>query len=132
MIYFIPVEASEVPPIGKGEDTLAKSLVVWRVTYIPLIESNDHTNLGYIGLVPLDFLARVGWVWLHLEGSPTRAMIRDAKQAFFALTASIPWTTYIYTELARAKDTRFAEFMGYRITHTADGFNFLERDANGN
>lgn len=127
MIVFHEIKELPSPPEGKAEDTVSRSLCLWSVTYVPLNETKDHITLGYFGLIPLDYLARTGYIWLMPADPAPRKALQEAKHAFQSFLARLPWQTYAYTEVAKKGNRRFAEFMGYRHAITADGYHFFER-----
>lgn len=128
MIVFQPESQILEPLEGKANETAAKSIMIWRVWYVPFIETKDHIDLGFVGLVPMNFLARTGYIWLYPKGFPSRKVLQESKIAFSFFLDQLPWTTYTYTEIGKMKNSRFAEFMGYRQIYTLDGYHFFERD----
>lgn len=102
--------------------------MICQVLYVPRNEARSHTVLGYFGLVPVDYLARVAYIWLApAVDQPSRKMLQEAKVAFTGFCNLLTWTTYAYTELNNRRNFRFASFMGYVHEIDADGYHFFSR-----
>jgi hypothetical protein len=113
----------------KPASQVNRSLFLWKMLYVSGNEAKNHTTLGYFGLVPVDYLSRVGYLWLAPQTkTPSRKMMQEAKIAFTSFSNLLPWTTYVYTELNNKRNRRFAEFMGYIHEIDADGYHFFSRD----
>lgn len=127
MISFIPTD--EAP---EGDDKSAAHLkdtvAMWRVRYGALSETNDHIDLAILGLVPLCYIGREAYFWLTpLTREVSRAALREAKLAFAAFEASLPWQTLICTEAAKPRNARFGRFMGYAPYAQQSGIVFSRR-----
>jgi hypothetical protein len=127
VIAFVPTSE---PPEGEGKATahLKDTVAMWRVRYGPLFETNNHIDLAIIGLVPLCYIGREAYIWLTpLCTDASRAALREAKRAFTAFEAALPWNTFICTEVGKSRNERFGRFMGYTPYATQNNITFSKR-----
>lgn len=122
MILFDPLDERPADLEPKGAQAWDASYLRWQVVH------HSEGALAYLGLVPLDLMNRRGYWWMQaLAGSPPRAVLREAKRAFALFDASLGWTTYAHTEVAKPQNSRFALFFGFRHLGTSEGQSYFER-----
>ena len=127
MITFEPTTIIPDDLPDKAKEQAEQSLFVWSARYGSLNEAKDHTEVGVFGFVPTDFLARRGYFWLVPRLPAPRKALAEGKLAFMEFCDRFPWNTFIYTEVGIERTRRFARFLGFRFTGTADGFHFYVR-----
>lgn len=129
MIFFEPFPTRPQELDGKAARMWEDSVYVWKVRYGSGDDPNNHIDLAYLGLAPLDILTCRGYWWLDPiieQERVTRAMLRDAKLAFRTLEAGLGWTTYAHTEVRLPHTGRFARFFNFRSLGTNDGQEYHE------
>lgn len=128
MIAFVPIDEIPEDAKGKAVEQADRTLWLWRVEYGDLFETQDHIDLAILGFVPTCYLSREGYFWMvPLVESAPRAALREGKEAFSALEHLCGWNTYIYTEIAKPRNRRFAEFLGYKQFADLRGLSFFRR-----
>lgn len=128
MILFDPIFGQPEDLGEKATEAWGKSLYVWKARYVCGDDPVSHTDLAYLGLVPLSLLDRRGYWWLDLlNKNPSRALLREAKQAFADFDAFVGWKTYAHTEVRRPEAGRFLRFFDFRLLGQRNGQNYYER-----
>ena len=127
-VAFVRAESKPTALSVTDNATWDRSLDVWEVRYGGVNESQDHTLLAYFGLIPVDYLGNLAYVWLLPVNYPSPPTMRTLRAAFASFLGFGIWRVIAFTRKEELRNTRFARFMGFTaFAEDAEHF-YFKRD----
>jgi len=103
-------------PAGFDTTDLAcwdRSVQVWEARYGLVNGSRDHIVLGQFGVIPVDFVGNLAYVWLRPQEVPPLSAMRHIARAFRSFEGFGHWRLIAFTEHTAPRNEHFALFMGF-------------------
>lgn len=108
-----------------------ESLIVWRLRYGDVNDSDDHTetSLIYFGLIPTNAVCAKGLLWaepMPAARNAPRSLLREALTVWFRFAAEHPWTFTAFCDRDSEVNNRFAKHLGFQPFVEDDQYAFYE------